>query len=202
MMGYYFYYPLKNKICVSRNAEFFENSLMVQKASGSHGLLESSGSNRGLELIQKEDTQPFENTRKVHNEVALIELKPQNVEVPIRRSARIPQALDIYGFYIDVEEYELGDLNEPPHYKAALLDPEFDKWIEAMNTEMQSMKAQHSVNDFIVINIPEEDVEPKQIILDPDDQSIWESAKTVAPTPNSIIIQLDVDETLFLIVLT
>ncbi|GJX04738.1 retrotransposon protein, putative, ty1-copia subclass [Tanacetum coccineum] len=55
-------------------------------------------------------------------------------------SARIPQALDRYGFYVDVEEYELGDLNEPPNYKAALSYLEFDKWIEAMNTEMQSMK--------------------------------------------------------------
>ncbi|GKA55680.1 retrotransposon protein, putative, ty1-copia subclass [Tanacetum coccineum] len=43
-MGYYFYYPLENKIFVARNAEFFENSLTVQEASGSHGLLESSGS--------------------------------------------------------------------------------------------------------------------------------------------------------------
>ncbi|GJR30489.1 reverse transcriptase domain-containing protein [Tanacetum coccineum] len=43
-------------------------------------------------------------------------------------------------------------------------------------------------------DIPEEDVEPKQIILDPDDQPMWESAKTVAPTPNSAIIQLDVDD--------
>ncbi|GJZ60720.1 hypothetical protein Tco_0616536 [Tanacetum coccineum] len=50
------------------------------------------------------------------------------------------------------------------------------------------------VNDFVVIIIPEEDVEPKQIILDPDDQPVWESAKTVAPTPNSAIIQLDVDD--------
>ncbi|GJW36681.1 reverse transcriptase domain-containing protein [Tanacetum coccineum] len=54
---------------------------------------------------------------------------------------------------------------------------------------------QHSfVNDFVVINIPEEDVEPKQIILDPDDQPMWKSAKIVAPTPNSAIIQLDVDD--------
>ncbi|GJW49104.1 reverse transcriptase domain-containing protein [Tanacetum coccineum] len=62
--------------------------------------------------------------------------------------------------------------------------------------EIESLKssAQHSVNDFVVINIPEEDVEPKQIILDPDDQPMWESAKTVAPTPNSAIIQLDVDD--------
>ncbi|GJZ13694.1 retrotransposon protein, putative, ty1-copia subclass [Tanacetum coccineum] len=83
---------------------------MVQEASGSHGLLESSGSDEGLELIQEKDTQPYESISEVHNEVALI------------------------------EEYELGDLNEPPNYKAALSDPEFDEWLEAMNTEMQSIK--------------------------------------------------------------
>ncbi|GJT05927.1 retrotransposon protein, putative, ty1-copia subclass [Tanacetum coccineum] len=109
-MGYYFYYPLENKIFVARNAEFFENNLMVQEASGSHGLLESSESDRGLELIQEEDTQPSENTSEIHNEVATI------------------------------EEYELGDLNEPPNYKATSFDPEFEKWLEAINTEMQSMK--------------------------------------------------------------
>ncbi|GJS54124.1 retrotransposon protein, putative, ty1-copia subclass [Tanacetum coccineum] len=139
-MGYYFYYPLENKIFVSRNTEFFENSFMVQEASGSHRLLEMSGSDKGLEIIQEEDTQPFENTSKEHNEVAPIEVEPQNVRVPIRRSARIPQAPDRYGYYVDVEEYELGDLDEPPNYKAALADPESDKWLEAMNTEMQSMK--------------------------------------------------------------
>ncbi|GJR36497.1 retrotransposon protein, putative, ty1-copia subclass [Tanacetum coccineum] len=52
----------------------------------------------------------------------------------------IPQAPDRYGFYVDVEEYKLGDLNELPNYNAALSDPESDKWLEAMNTEIQSMK--------------------------------------------------------------
>nr|GEV46268.1 hypothetical protein [Tanacetum cinerariifolium] len=88
----------------------FENSLMVQEASRSHGLLKSSGSDRGLELIQEKDTQPSENTSEVHNQVA------------------------------SIEEYELGDLNEPPYYKAALSYLEFEKWPEAMNTKMQSMK--------------------------------------------------------------
>ncbi|GKB42204.1 retrotransposon protein, putative, ty1-copia subclass [Tanacetum coccineum] len=111
-MGYHFYYPLENKIFVARNAEFFENSLMVQEACGSHGLLESSRSDEGLELFQEEDTQPSEN------------------------SSEIPQALDRYNFYVDVEEYELGDLNEPPNYKAALSDPKSNKWLEAMNMEM------------------------------------------------------------------
>ncbi|GKD82414.1 retrotransposon protein, putative, ty1-copia subclass [Tanacetum coccineum] len=55
-------------------------------------------------------------------------------------SARIPQAPNRYGYYVDVEEYELEDLDEPPNYKAALADPESEKWLEAMNTEMQSMK--------------------------------------------------------------
>ncbi|GKF30029.1 retrovirus-related pol polyprotein from transposon TNT 1-94 [Tanacetum coccineum] len=50
-MGYCFYFPLKNKIFVAQNAEFFENSLMEKESSGSHGLLESSGSDEGLELI-------------------------------------------------------------------------------------------------------------------------------------------------------
>ncbi|GKC74490.1 putative retrotransposon ty1-copia subclass protein, partial [Tanacetum coccineum] len=35
--------------------------------------------------------------------------------------------------YIDVEEHELGDLGEPANYKAALLDPDSDKWLSAMN---------------------------------------------------------------------
>ncbi|GKA21061.1 zinc finger, CCHC-type containing protein [Tanacetum coccineum] len=42
--------------------------------------------------------------------------------------------------YIDAEEHELGDLGESANYKAALLDPEFDKWLNAMNVEIQSIK--------------------------------------------------------------
>nr|GFA44006.1 hypothetical protein [Tanacetum cinerariifolium] len=77
-MGYYFYYPLENKIFVSRNAEFVKNSFMVQEVSGSHGILEMSRSGKRLELIQEEDTQPSENNSEAHNEVAPIEFEPQN----------------------------------------------------------------------------------------------------------------------------
>ncbi|GKD71426.1 reverse transcriptase domain-containing protein, partial [Tanacetum coccineum] len=66
---------------------------------------------------------------------------------------------------------------------------------ESVESESFESSIQHpSVNEFVVINIPEEDVEPKQIILDPDDQPMWESAKTVAPTPNSAIVQIDVGD--------
>ncbi|GJY09278.1 zinc finger, CCHC-type containing protein [Tanacetum coccineum] len=150
-IGYYFYYPLENKIFVARNIEFFENILMVQEASRSHGLLESSGSDRGLELIQQKDTQPSKNTSEINNKVAPIEVEPQNIEVPIRISARIPQAPDRYGFYVDVEKYELRDLNELPNHKVALSDSEFDKWLEVINTEMQSMKDKQV---WVLVDLP------------------------------------------------
>ncbi|GJY54569.1 retrotransposon protein, putative, ty1-copia subclass [Tanacetum coccineum] len=97
-MGYYFYKPLENKIFVARNAEFFENSLTLQEA--------------------KDDTKPSENTSKRHDEIEPDEIEPNEVksqsgEVPICRSRRISQAPDRYSFYVDAEEHELGDLNEP-----------------------------------------------------------------------------------------
>nr|GEX04084.1 reverse transcriptase domain-containing protein [Tanacetum cinerariifolium] len=59
--------------------------------------------------------------------------------------------------------------------------------------QIESSTEHSFVNDCVVINIPEEDVEPKQIILDPNDQPMWKSAKIVTRTPNSAIIQLNVD---------
>nr|GEZ57961.1 retrotransposon protein, putative, Ty1-copia subclass [Tanacetum cinerariifolium] len=53
--------------------------------------------------------------------------------------------------YIDAEEHELGGLGEPANYKAALLDPESKKWLDAMNVEMQSMKD----NDvWVLVELP------------------------------------------------
>ncbi|GKD09732.1 retrotransposon protein, putative, ty1-copia subclass [Tanacetum coccineum] len=65
---------------------------------------------------------------------------PQEEVVPIRRSARTHRAPDRLCLNVEVEEHSLGDLNEPTNYKAALLDPESDKWLDAMNAKMQSMK--------------------------------------------------------------
>nr|GEU50155.1 hypothetical protein [Tanacetum cinerariifolium] len=42
--------------------------------------------------------------------------------------------------YIDAKEHKLGNLSEPANYKAALLDPKSDKWLNVMNVKMQSMK--------------------------------------------------------------
>nr|GEV85074.1 retrotransposon protein, putative, Ty1-copia subclass [Tanacetum cinerariifolium] len=128
---YSFYYPPENKVLDARNAEFLENSLINQEVSES---LED------LEIIQEEDTHPSLDT-SLNHEVGDLEIdEPQSDVIPIRRSTRTRHAPDHMCLYIDAEEHELGDLGEPANYKAALLDSEFEKWLNAMNVEMQSMK--------------------------------------------------------------
>nr|GEU54151.1 retrotransposon protein, putative, Ty1-copia subclass [Tanacetum cinerariifolium] len=70
---------------------------------------EASGSLEDLEIIQEEDTHPSLDTSLNHEE------DDQKIDEPQR------------------------ELGEPVNYKAALLDPESDKWLNAMNVEMQSM---------------------------------------------------------------
>ncbi|GJV83021.1 reverse transcriptase domain-containing protein [Tanacetum coccineum] len=85
--------------------------------------------------------------------------------------------------------YKLNESLKTRIYKIKTIQKEFVE-----SESFKSSTQNSSVNDFVVINIPEEDVEPKQIILDLDDQPMWENAKIVAPTPNSAIIQLYVDD--------
>ncbi|GKA22708.1 hypothetical protein Tco_0708670 [Tanacetum coccineum] len=78
----------------------------------------ASGSLENLEIIQEEDTNPSLDTSLNHEE------DDQEIDEP----------------QIDVEENELGDHDERANYKAALLDPESEKWLASMHVSMQSMK--------------------------------------------------------------
>ncbi|GJV69342.1 retrotransposon protein, putative, ty1-copia subclass [Tanacetum coccineum] len=129
-MGYYFYFPPENKIVVARYAEFFEKNLLSQEVSGRAGELEE---------IQDEDTSPSEITSEIPMEVEGFE-PPHEEEAPVRRSVRTHRAPERLCLNVEVEEHSLGDLNEPANYKAAMLDPKSNKWLDAMNAEMQSMK--------------------------------------------------------------
>ncbi|GJX90352.1 retrotransposon protein, putative, ty1-copia subclass [Tanacetum coccineum] len=128
-MGYYFYIPPENKIVVARYAEFFEKNLITQEVS-----------RRAIDLeeIHDEDTSPFEITSEIPMEVEGFE-PPQEEVILIRRSERTHRAPDRLCLNVEVEEHSLGDLNEPIRYKAAMLDSESNKWIDAMNVEIQSM---------------------------------------------------------------
>nr|GEV57681.1 hypothetical protein [Tanacetum cinerariifolium] len=129
-MGYYFYFPPENKIVVARYAEFFKKNLLSQEVSGRA---------RELEEIQDEDTSPSENTSKIPMGVEGFE-PPHEEEALVRRSARTHRAPERLCLNVEVEEHSLRDLNELDNYKDAMLDLESNKWIHAMNAEMQSMK--------------------------------------------------------------
>nr|GEW07445.1 zinc finger, CCHC-type [Tanacetum cinerariifolium] len=129
--------PLENKVLVAQNGKFLENSLINQEASRS---LED------IEIIQEEDTHPSINTGSHHEEDDLEIDEHQSDIIPIRRSIRIRHAPNCMCLYVDVEEHELGDLGEPANYKAALLDFESDKWLDAMNVEIQSMKDNEKID--------------------------------------------------------
>ncbi|GKC24668.1 retrotransposon protein, putative, ty1-copia subclass, partial [Tanacetum coccineum] len=76
----------------------------------------------------------------LHNEDDQETDEPQSDIIPVRRSTRTRHALNRMCLYVDAEEHELGDPNEPANYKAALLDLEYDKWLATINVEMQSIK--------------------------------------------------------------
>ncbi|GKB53103.1 retrotransposon protein, putative, ty1-copia subclass [Tanacetum coccineum] len=128
-IGYYFYYPLENKIVVARYVEFFDKNLITQEVSW-----------RAIDLeeIQDEDTSPSEITSKIPMEVEGFE-PPQEEVIPVCRSERTHRAPDRLCLNIEAKEHSLGDLNEPTSYKAAMIDSESNKWIDAMDAEIQSM---------------------------------------------------------------
>nr|GFB18616.1 putative retrotransposon Ty1-copia subclass protein [Tanacetum cinerariifolium] len=120
----------ENKIVVPRYAEFLEKNPLSQ---------EISGKAEELEKIQDEDASPSKSISEIPMEVEGFE-PPQEEVVPIHRSARTHQAPNRLCLNVEVEEHSLGDLNEPTNYKAAISDSKSDKWVDAINAEMQSMK--------------------------------------------------------------
>nr|GEU54702.1 Toll/interleukin-1 receptor (TIR) domain-containing protein [Tanacetum cinerariifolium] len=80
-------------------------------------------------------------SRGFHTRNGLIVLEQKSlITISDHGSTRTRRPTDRMCLYIDAEEHELRDLGEPANYKAALLDLKSDKWHNAMNVEMQSMK--------------------------------------------------------------
>ncbi|GJR43383.1 hypothetical protein Tco_1311486 [Tanacetum coccineum] len=93
-----------------------------------------------LKKIQEEEyTTPSKITSNIPQEVEGFE-PPQEEVIPIRRSERTHRAPNRLCLNVEVEEHSLGDLNEPTSYKAAMLDSESNKWIDANEAEYNPLK--------------------------------------------------------------
>ncbi|GJZ62627.1 retrotransposon protein, putative, ty1-copia subclass [Tanacetum coccineum] len=86
---------------------------------------------------------------------------PEN-KIVVARSIRTHRALKCLCLNVEVEEHSLGDLNEPTNYKAALLDIESHKWLDAMNAEMQSMKDNQV---WHLVDLPPNDIRAIRILI-------------------------------------
>nr|GEV12219.1 hypothetical protein [Tanacetum cinerariifolium] len=139
-------------ICITtqgftRSKKLKPGALSLYVGDGHHAAVEairefhlSSGSLEDLEIIQEEDTHPFIDTSLHHDKDDQEIDKPQSDINPIRKSSRTRRALNRMCLHVDAEEHELGDLSKPANYKAVLLDLKSDKWLNAMNVEIQSMR--------------------------------------------------------------
>ncbi|GJY22878.1 hypothetical protein Tco_0396536 [Tanacetum coccineum] len=91
------------------------------------------------QLLVAQNAKFFENSLITQEDDQEID-EPQSDIIDVRRFIRTRHAPNRMCLYIDGEEHELRDLNKLANYKATLLDPEYHKWLAAMNVEMQSMR--------------------------------------------------------------
>ena len=127
--GYYFYIPSENKVFVARNGVFLEREFVSKR---------SSGSKIQLEEIPIPETN-IEPEMEIQSDIPDNgESEPQQPQEP-RRSGRIRQEIERYGFLItDNHDVVLMD-DEPTTYHEATNSSDSEKWLEAMKSEMTSM---------------------------------------------------------------
>nr|GEW51317.1 reverse transcriptase domain-containing protein [Tanacetum cinerariifolium] len=122
-----------------------------------------------IKEIQDDDTSLFENTSKIPMEVEGFE-PPREEVILVCRSERTHQAPICLCLNVEMEEHSLGDLNEPSSYKAAMLDLESNKWLDAMNVEMKSM-IDNMV--WILVDLPHNCKTVGRLITEFYDYEIW-----------------------------
>jgi len=134
--GYLFYRPTENVVFVARKGVFLEREMMSQGVSGSPIDLEEIQEPTNNEPLVDTSTQP-----EVEQPV-----EPVDVSLPLRRTSRVSQPPQFYGFHITaggdtlIGDKTLVNLDEPASYKEAMTGPEAAQWKEAMDSEIQSMK--------------------------------------------------------------
>ncbi|KAC9852096.1 hypothetical protein E3N88_45172 [Mikania micrantha] len=128
--GYYFYHPDANLISIKRKGHFLEKEFL-DRGTGSNIV--------DLEEIREPQTTADEVGTSDQQEVVANE---SDINTGIRRSSRTRNAPDRYLWLLDGSEVLVvaEPDGEPTNYKSAISDPESAKWLDAMNSEMQSMR--------------------------------------------------------------
>ncbi|KAL4283721.1 hypothetical protein GQ457_16G017790 [Hibiscus cannabinus] len=143
MKGYYFYN--ENKVFVAGTGVFIEKEFLSNKGKG-----------RNIELKEVQQQQVHE--PEVEETPQIVEENSTDLETqPLRRSTREGHEPKRYGFLVTTHgDVILVDQDEPKTYQEAVSSPDYEKWLEAMRSEMDSM----SENQVWTLVEPTEGVKP------------------------------------------
>ena len=139
---------LMNKRCSSALRRFF-----LEKEFLGEGTVASK-----VELDEVQQVEGPTQIAELESDLIRSDLKP-NVPTSLRRSDRVPHQSDrYYSFLIwNGDPIELDENDEDPiTYMDAMQKSDFEKWLEAMKSEMESIK----VNDVWTLVDPPEGVKP------------------------------------------
>jgi hypothetical protein len=127
--GYYFYNKEEGKVFVAHNGVFLEKEFLSKGLSGSKVQLEE------IEETLETVSAPTEDPRDVQDVAQTV------VEAPApRRFIRARRATDKLNLLITEEHHVLlMENDEPMTYTEAKKGPDSDKWLKAMESELNSM---------------------------------------------------------------
>ena len=130
-MGYQFYNTLEQRLLVSKHAIFLEKEFLLREDSGSK-----------VELSEVQDaltdaSHLTEPEAVIHDDEFIANSSKTQV---FRRTSRIRSILERYGFIISKQkDVLLIENDEPTTYEESLNSSEFDQWLNAMESKMDSM---------------------------------------------------------------
>ncbi|WVZ94596.1 hypothetical protein U9M48_040469 [Paspalum notatum var. saurae] len=128
--GYYFYNRNENKVFVARNGVFLEKEFLSKGVSGS-----------SVHLEEIQDVPQFSSNPEDSQENLQAVVEPVNETPALRRSERVRHKPERLMFIVNKQDDILSfDDNEPATFQEAIESPDFEKWLEAMRFEMNSMK--------------------------------------------------------------
>ncbi|KAK8663400.1 hypothetical protein V6N13_083221 [Hibiscus sabdariffa] len=127
-----------------------------RKGQSLREFLTNSGKGRNIELKEVQQQQIIE--PEVEGISQAVEENPTDLETqPLRRSTRERHEPERYGFLVTTHgDVILVDQDEPKTYQEAVASPDFEKWLEAMRSEMDSM----SENQVWILVEPPEGIKP------------------------------------------
>ena len=128
--GYYFYNRNENKVFVARNGVFLEKEFLSKGVSGS-----------SVHLEEIRDVPQFSSNPEDSQENLQAVVEPFNETPALRRSERVRHKPERLMFIVNKQDdIPSFDDNEPAIFQEAIESPDSKKWLEAMRSEMNSMK--------------------------------------------------------------